>query len=121
MQVATPLGGQYVKTTMLIVLLVLSGPTHARFYTSNQLLELCQSENVGHQNACRGFLGGVVDSVDILKAWGDLPSDYFCAPKTTSLSQLQIIYIKYSSNNPQYQDWLASSIAMNAFFLEFPC
>jgi hypothetical protein len=109
------------KIMMLIILLAISGTTLASFYTSSQMLELCQSEKVEHQNACRGFLGGVVDSVDILKSWGDLPSDYFCAPKTASLSQLQIIYIKYSSNNPQYQDWLASSIAMNAFFLEFPC
>lgn len=106
---------------MLIVLLAISGTTHARFYTSNQLLDLCRSEKVEHQNVCRGFLGGVVDSIDILKSWGDIPNDYFCAPETTSLSQLQIIYIKYSHNNPQYQDWLASSIAMNAFFLEFPC
>jgi hypothetical protein len=98
------------KIMMLIILLAISGTTLASFYTSSQMLELCQSEKVEHQNACRGFLGGVVDSVDILKSWGDLPSDYFC-----------VIYIKYSSNNPQYQDWLASSIAMNAFFLEFPC
>jgi hypothetical protein len=103
------------KIMMLIILLAISGTTLASFYTSSQMLELCQSEKVEHQNACRGFLGGVVDSVDILKSWGDLPSDYFCAPKTA------FIYIKYSSNNPQYQDWLASSIAMNAFFLEFPC
>ena len=89
-------------------------------FSALQLLQHCESSKIESTYACRYFLAGLVQSVNQLISTSNLDSKFVCLPPMKS-SQLQLIFLKHASDNPGKLHLPASSVALEALQLTFPC
>jgi hypothetical protein len=111
------------KMLLLLALLTMSITNHgyAGYYTSSNLFNYCESELVVDQNSCRRYLSGISDAHDTFYRLEFLADKAFCIPDRATNEQLREIFIKYVNEHPQDLGRVASSMAINAFSIAFPC
>ena len=110
-----------IRTMVFIALMAVSGQSKAAFYTGNELLTYCESELIGEENICVGYLIGIDDVIGVLEDWNLLIRREFCIPVNVIGKQLKLVFIKYLNVHPEKLHFSASSLAMNAFNESFPC
>jgi len=112
-----------IKILVLALMLGIVGRVDAIgvFYTSGQLLSVCESENHGDLLACNHYLSGIVDAHEQLSDWGRLSHNYICFPGGIDTIQIRKVYIKHANEHPEDLHFTAASIVLNAFRIAFPC
>ena len=110
-----------IRILALVVMLGVVGRVDAGYYFSaGDLLTDCGSANVGIQNDCVLFLGGVIDTMAILVEWERL-EEMVCIPDEVTLAQVRKIYIKYANEHPEELHYAASSRVLAALHAPFAC
>ena len=111
------------KLLLLLTLLIVSifSQGNAGYYTGSNLFNYCESELVVDQNSCRRYLSGVSDAHDALYRLEFLTDRAFCIPDRATNEQLRETFINYAHEHAQDLEQVASSMAINAFSIAFPC
>ena len=99
---------------------VLISPTRAGFFTGEQLLAKCASEEVTHQLACVFYLAGALDASDTHHQWGDIEQQ-FCIGPGVNIVNLRQVFALYAVDHPDELQYPATGTALNAFIDAFPC
>ncbi len=107
-------------TTILILGVALALPVQAGFFTGEQLLEKCASDEVTHQLACVFYLAGALDASDTHHQWGDIEQQ-FCVGPGINIVNLRQVYAHYAVEHPEELQFPATGTALNAFIDAFPC
>ena len=108
--------GAIVLTAMLLA----GGPAKAGFFTGEQLLVKCNSEEVVHQLACVFYLAGAVDASQTHHKWGDI-SQQFCMDPGVNIVNLRQVYLRYALDHVEELRLPATGTALNSFIDAFPC
>ncbi|WP_444666567.1 Rap1a/Tai family immunity protein [Cereibacter changlensis] len=103
--------------------------------TGNQLLEICQSEDLAKQGFCIGYNVGVVEgmrwgsAVPLLRA--EVPRQEveatvnsmlsFCLPEGATYGQYQDVIVRYIDRHPETRHTSARLLAQLALIEAFPC
>ena len=95
-------------------------PARAGFFTGEQLLVKCNSEEVVHQLACVFYLAGAVDASQTHHKWGDI-SQQFCMNPGVNIVNLRQVYLRYAVEHPGDLHLPATGTALNSFIDAFPC
>ena len=111
------------KILILVGLLTISGigTAKANYYTAGEVLSDCESKKAVEQAYCVTYLAGISDAHNALVFWKNLQEPKFCAPKGATQGQLRKVFTKYANANPEDLHIAASSVAINAFAIAFPC
>ncbi len=104
--------------TLLMGTLV--SPVRAGFFTGEQLLAKCASDEVTHQLACVFYLAGTLDASDTHHQWGDIEQQ-FCVGAGVNIVNLRRVFALYAVDHPEELQYPASGAALNAFIDAFPC
>ena len=105
---------------ILTALLLAGGPARAGFFTGEQLLVKCNSEEVVHQLACVFYLAGAVDASQTHHKWGDI-SEQFCMDPGVNIVNLRQVYMRYAVDHIDELRLPATGAALNSFIDAFPC
>jgi hypothetical protein len=105
---------------ILTALLLAGGPARAGFFTGEQLLVKCASEEVVHQLACVFYLAGAVDASQTHHKWGDI-SRQFCMDPGVDIVNLREVYLRYAVEHVGDLQLPATGTALNSFIAAFPC
>ncbi len=98
----------------------LISPTRAGFFTGEQLLAKCASDEVTHQLACVFYLAGALDASDTHHQWGDIERQ-FCIGPGVNVVNLRQVFSLYAVEHPEELQYPATGTALNAFIDAFPC
>ena len=98
----------------------LVSPTRAGFFTGEQLLAKCASDEVTHQLACVFYLAGTLDASATHHQWGDIEQQ-FCVGAGVNIVNLRRVFALYAVDHPEELQYPASGTALNAFIDAFPC
>ncbi len=101
-------------------LLLGAGPAKAGFFTGEQLLSKCASEEVTHQLACVFYLAGAVDASQTHHRWGDI-SQQFCMGEGINIVNLRQVFARYAVDHLDELHLPATGTALNSFIDAFPC
>ncbi len=108
----------------LLAIALLSGalvsPSKAGFFTGEQLLAKCASDEVTHQLACVFYLAGALDASDTHHQWGDIEQQ-FCIGPGVNIVNLRQVFALYAVDHPNELQYPATGTALNAFIDAFPC
>jgi hypothetical protein len=102
------------------VMLLAGSPAKAGFFTGEQLLVKCNSEEVVHQLACVFYLAGAVDASQTHHKWGDI-SQQFCMDPGVNIVNLRQVYLRYAVDHVDELQLPATGTALNSFIDAFPC
>ena len=114
------------KLWIAIVVLMLATVGHAgnagvsNYFTGNEMLELCESDDFGEREACHGFLAGIADVSATYDGLADFNSG-FCIPGNVSVNQLRRIVIKGLNAEPEELHLDASALVVGIFRAAFFC
>lgn len=97
-----------------------AGKAEASYYSADDLLEYCESDQVALRNVCAAYLGGLVDVTKTYGAW-DMTNPDFCIPNGASLGQLARVVAKGLNAEPEKLHHGAASRIANIFYKAFPC
>lgn len=103
-----------------VAMLSVSG---AQAYETNNFLsgnDLHRNCAVANNTFSGGFVAGVVDAFQTLRAEYDIPISS-CIPKGVSVDQMVDVVCKSLKDNPQKRHLSASSLAIVAIAKAFPC
>ena len=103
-----------------LLTVALVAPTRAGFFTGEQLLAKCASDEVTHQLACVFYLAGTLDASDTHHQWGDIERQ-FCVGPGVNVVSLRQVFALYAVDHPEELQYPASGTALNAFIDAFPC
>ena len=95
-----------------------AGKKFTVFYTGNMLLEGCQADDIGHRNACVGYVMAVTDVVDAI---GSLHGWRACIPHSVTGNQVTDIALAYIEDAPEERHLVAHSLIARALADAFPC
>lgn len=98
----------------------LASPARAGFFTGEQLLAKCASDEVTHQLACVFYLAGAIDASDTHHQWGDIEQQ-FCLGAGVNIVNLRQVFSLYAVEHPEELQFPATGTALNAFIDAFPC
>ncbi len=99
---------------------VLASPAKSGFFTGEQLLAKCASDEVTHQLACVFYLAGALDASDTHHQWGDIEQQ-FCIGSGVNIVNLRQVFASYAVEHPEDLQYPATGTALNAFIDAFPC
>ena len=85
------------------------------FFTGNQLLEKCNSDNTVHQVGCMAYVMGILDGATLNGS--NVP---FVIPSSSDAGQLKDVVLKYLNSHPEHRHWPASMLVWNAMADAFP-
>ena len=91
-----------------------------RYYSGEELLEMCESELIAKQNACTGYTTAVLDTHEALVASSRLERG-FCVPKGVDPVQLVRVAVKHLTAEPDKLHGSAASLLLNYLAQAFPC
>lgn len=113
---------------ILAFLMIVSGQAKAAHFTGNYLLEMCASDEQGHELVkggsaiCQSYISGLVDYNNLVRSLGTAPSVDFCVPETTTLKELQAIVAAYMfRNKAQHGSFTAAPAVALALYSVYPC
>ena len=107
-------------STILVLGAALVSPAQGGFFTGEQLLEKCASDEVTHQLACVFYLAGALDASATHHQWGDIEQQ-FCVGPGINIVNLRQVFAIYAANHPEDLQYPATGTALNAFIDAFPC
>ena len=91
------------------------------FFDGNQLNDLCKV----NLQSCSAYIEGIADAIKARDEWlieaSKIKTGIMCIPKLVTGHQLVDIFFQYTSDHPEGRHYAASSIAINAFSIAFPC
>lgn len=105
---------------LLTALAMWSQPGWAYFFSGNDLLKFCESDNPAELSQCIGYIASAEDTHEALVDWGHLPPQ-MCVPPGPTLGQLQKVLLKYLKGRPENLHLAAGSMVLNALTEAFPC
>lgn len=105
---------------LITALLFGASPVKAGFFTGEQLLVKCNSEEVVHQLACVFYLAGAVDASQTHHRWGDIARQ-FCMGEGINIVNLRQVYLRYAVDHVEELQLPATGSALNSFIDAFPC
>lgn len=98
-----------------------SSPTHAQFYTGNDILGWCSNLKALVTGYAAGLVEGfpviVYDEEGILRT----PKSPFCIPDGVTVSQVTDVICRAIDQEPASRHWPASSLAVAALSKAWPC
>lgn len=106
-------------TLIIAILAIQPFESEANSFTNQQLLDLCESEDI-EQVQCMGYVQGVSELSNILMTAGAMDK-IFCLPTRYSIGQLQKIVINHNNNHPEKWQDFASMGVLAALAEAFPC
>ena len=117
-----------IRTIILASALLLSGSAklHAAasgysYEDGNGLVQLCQGDSNFDRGVCHSYLVGIHDAHGSFAYAGLLPAKYFCPPDGVEVGVLKEAFLTYASSRPENLHRTASSLAIDAFRIAFPC
>ncbi len=115
------------KQLLLVMVLLWSVGIQANYLTGNELQRWCiASKGAKEYEFCGIYLAGIADAAKAYSNWGykdnyrDTPSGS-CIPGGVSLAQVRQAWLKRAKANPDDLHLGASSLALNAFEVVWPC
>lgn len=118
------------RTVVFLVMMAVAGQGWAvnAFYTGNELLQECESQQAARVNMCRAYLAAVADGIDYnrtLKSESNDPQHdthvAACPPTGIKLLQVQKVWGLWANQHPQHLHQGAYNLVMNAFADAWPC
>jgi len=101
----------------------LPSEAHAEFYSGNELYDYCSTDKsdpvyYSKQSTCRGFIAGVVDTVNATRSLSGTAS---CLPSGVTLAQVTDVVMKHLRENPQYRNLSAAILVQGAIMDAWGC
>jgi Rap1a immunity proteins len=100
-------------TAILVARTAAANDTSVTIETGNTLLDHCQSANNADRVYCRGYSGGVIDTLSSLHK--------ICPPVGEIPQQVSDIIVNYLIAHPERRQEPASWLAYAAFLAVWPC
>jgi hypothetical protein len=88
-------------------------PRYSPVQTGNDLLRVCQSDNLFDQGVCGGFITAVSQMAQI--------ADQACYFEGVTLEQGKDVVVRYLSSNPETRHKRAVVLTSKALIQAFPC
>jgi Rap1a immunity proteins len=88
------------------------------FTTEIDLLEDCQSGDVGKRFACAGYIAGVADALDASRSVDGVPA---CVPIQVELGQVKDTVVRYLEQHPAVRNTSAASLVRVAINNAWHC
>ncbi len=97
------------------------------FYTGSAVMRLCKNTDrtestpdITNYKECVAYLAGVSDTYGMLMSLDAIPRA-ICSPSKVTQEQLRQAFLKYMSANPEKWHHAATSHAVVAFAIAWPC
>ncbi|SFI64553.1 hypothetical protein SAMN04515648_0948 [Phyllobacterium sp. CL33Tsu] len=98
---------------LVAAMVVATSSAQAGFYTGNEMLEMCEAKRGTVDRAiCNGFITGVADSMDAIRAWLGIKRQ--CVPGRVTTGQLVDLLKDYLEKHPAVRHDDAGAIAVLA-------
>jgi hypothetical protein len=95
-----------------LLALLFTAQAHAEFYTGNEILEACKSENYFNRGLCAGYVAGAFDVMQGVS---------HCAPASVTAGQVRDVFIKALEAAPELRHQTADRLAHRVFKSLWPC
>ena len=114
------------KPTLTLILLLVCTTGFAAgsgysFTDGHGLLRLCKGEANFDSGACHSYLAGIHDAHGSLDHSGVLTEKSFCTPEGVEVGVLKEAFLTYAATRPELLQRTASSLAIDAYRIAFPC
>ena len=94
----------------------------AQAMTGLDLLGYCNSVDSAGRTHCKGYIGGVFDSVVLFSLQANVSAQLICPPlEGVKMRQLNRVVIKYLEDNPGKLHEESIFLVIDAFATAFPC
>ena len=108
--------------TISFLVAIVSSPTWANsFWTSDDLLNQCRSDDAAFIGICAGFAGAMADAIVMYQTALDAPKMVCFPPAGVKLDRIRDIVVRYIEAHPQHGAYAASQQAWLALKEGFPC
>ena len=103
-----------IVTAIAVALTMLATPTHAEFFTGNDLLTRMNNKetSIVDNMISLGYVSGVHDSYNGIR---------FCTPQTVLTGQARDVVHKWLLANPEWRDYSGDLVATFALTAAWPC
>lgn len=106
------------KLVVLLSMLLIPNAAYASFFTGNDLLRLCTSDNLLTFGQCLGYIQSVADFQSAFRAVNDQDQ---CIPSTVEAGQLKDVVVAYLQQNPKSRDIPGAALVVLAVADAWPC
>ena len=95
------------------------------FFGAQRLLDQCQSKVTVESQICETYLAAIFEITFSLKGNNIIQNPLLCLEgydfENIELRHLRLIYIAYCKEYPNYLDYMAAGVALNALMTVFQC
>ena len=108
---------------LALILALLGAPAGAQdisvFFSGNELLEMCRSDNAAARADCMGYITGASDVLSGVISLGDMKA--FCEPASVTRGQIHDVVVRYAIENPENRHFSGGALVYSALLDAFPC
>lgn len=109
------------KLGVALVMFLACRAAGAGFYSGNEMLSDCRSEDFYERSSCLGYIAGISGADDAYTYWGDKKKESICLRDKVTLGQLRLVVINWLEARPEKLDKSADYLVPQALEDAFPC